>query len=60
MGKETTTKYVLYANALLLVLGTLVQSSATPFKSLAMSILFLTWLAIAGWYMYRTSRVEAE
>ena len=61
MEKQTITKYVLYANALLLVLGTFIQSSESAQKTLAMSFLFITWLVVAIWYMYRTtSSAEAE
>ena len=58
MEKETTMKYVLSANALLLMLGTFFETVQTPYKHVAMSILFITWLSISGWYMYQFTKAE--
>jgi hypothetical protein len=59
MEKETTTKYVLCANALLLVLGTIVKNMNSPIQSAAMSAIFIAWLAITGWYVYRSTEASS-
>ena len=59
MDRTTATKFVLYANALFLIIGTAVQALDSGSKNVIMSGLFLAWMVTLAWHIYTSNKSES-
>lgn len=60
MGRDMTPlKAVLWGNAIILVIGTYMQASESPFRHTVLSILFLAWCGLLAWHLL-ANRATAE
>ena len=51
MDKHTTTKYIIFGNALVLIIGAISEVLRTPMHHLIMSTLFFVWVGMLIWHI---------